>query len=178
VADPVLLRRLSERTRLSVLCPPGEVADQVGGRLDSLRSSVLTLRLGPGEWLLEGPFERESELHRQVSDTLAGLLADVQTVSDAWDAWLLEGPLEAVSALLAQGASIDPAFIAAPGAVERRLLGPFAVLLIVRSAAEGAAVAILVERSYADSLGVWLRLRLGRTAGSSGGGIASREPCA
>jgi hypothetical protein len=175
VADPVLLRRLTERTRLSVLCPPGETADQVGARLDSLSRRVVALRLGPGEWLLEGPFELESEFHRQVTDCLTGLLADVQNVTDAWDGWLLEGPREAVLALLAQGGAIDPVLIDAPGSVDRRLLGPFAALLFVLPAAQAALVEIRVERSYADSLGVWLRRRLGRTAGSSGGGIISRE---
>ena len=175
MADPVLLRRLPERARLSVLCPSGAIADQVGGRLDALSARADGLRLGPSEWLLEGPFEREGELQCLVTDGLAGLLADVQNVSDAWDGWVLEGTCEAVSALLAQGSAIDLGLNDAARSTQRRLLGPFPVLLVLGQDAGTATVEVRVERAYADSLGIWLRRRIGRTAGCSGGGIDSRD---
>lgn len=171
---PVELRRLASRARLSVLCPPGRVADEVASRLERLAVGVDGLRLGPGEWLFEAEPELESELQGELRSGLAGLVVDVQNVAQALDGWQLQGPSSEVFGLLAQGANLQPVLGATGRQGARLLLGPFFAVVVVLRPAGPAIVDVQVDRSYADSLGVWLRLRLGRTAGSSGGGIGSR----
>ncbi len=159
-----------------------------------------TLQIGPGEWLLvadewpdrltgpsgaptqapdapDAPDARievlEQRIERDLRRALHEVAADVQSVSDAWGVWQLRGPLQAIRALIAQGSPVD---LRDPHMRERGgfrcALGPFSV--VIRPVEEGTALEIRVERSYSDALGAWLRRRVGRTAGSSGGGIDGR----
>ncbi|MEN9775544.1 MAG: Sarcosine oxidase, gamma subunit family [Pseudomonadota bacterium] len=133
------------------------------------------LSLGAGEWLLVAPLDREAALAQALEACLSDCDADLHCVSDAWSAWGIGGSVPAARALLAHGADISwPAPDAEPDDfIWRGALGPYAVLIWQRSSDQ--ALEVWVERSYCESLGFWLSRREGLTAGSSGGGMASRE---
>lgn len=108
--------------------------------------------LGPDEWLLVTPGERERLVASTLRDALAEVFSSVTEIGSGQTLILLQGPT--VLDLLAKECPFDltaPSF--APGACAQTRLAKAAVLL---RPLEGDAMELIVRRSFADYLRTWL----------------------
>jgi sarcosine oxidase subunit gamma len=134
--------------------------------------------LGPDEWLVVTPGEREAGFAAGLRKALEGIHASVTEVSGGQTILVLRGA--AVRDLLAKGSPFDlhaPAF--APGACAQTHLAKAAVLL---RPLPDDGMEIIVRRSFADYLWSWLEvaaaeygLAPGAERSSQGDGSSARH---
>lgn len=134
------------------------VADVLGAALPPTPNTVSVARqavawwLGPDEWLLVTPPEREVALARSLREALGGLFSAVTEVGSGQTAIVLRGA--AARELLARECPLDlgaPSFV--PGACAQTRLAKAAVLL---RPLPGDALEMIVRRSFADYVWTWL----------------------
>lgn len=108
--------------------------------------------LGPDEWLVVTPGAREAELAVALREALRGIFSAVTEVGSGQTVIVLRG--RGVRDLLAKECPFDlhaPSF--GPGACAQTRLAKAAVLL---RPLDGAAIELVVRRSFADYLWSWL----------------------
>jgi sarcosine oxidase, subunit gamma len=108
--------------------------------------------LGPDEWLLVTPGEREGLVASTLRDALGDVFSSVTEIGSGQTLIVLQGPT--VRDLLAKECPFDltaPSF--APGACAQTRVAKAAVLL---RPLEGDAMELIVRRSFADYLWTWL----------------------
>ncbi len=124
------------------------------------RGAIVTLWLGPDEWLIvvggggssEEPDSDASAFCTRLEAAFRGHFVTVTDVSDAWCVLRLAGP--AATEVLAKGCGLDThARALPPGKVARSLLAKADVIL---HRLKPDAFEIYVARSYADYLWRWL----------------------
>jgi len=109
--------------------------------------------LGPDEWLIVTPRERRATVESGLRDALEGLHAAVTDVSGGQTVVVLEGP--AVRDLLAKGCPLDlHPRVFGIGRCAQSHLAKAPVLL--RLLDDGASFEIVVRRSFADYVWLWL----------------------
>lgn len=109
--------------------------------------------LGPDEWLVVTPGGREGTLAKEMRAALNGTFSAVTEVGGGQTVLVLRG--EAVRDLLAKECTLDfhPRHFP-PGACAQTRLAKAPVLL--RHVDDGSAFEIVVRRSFADHLWLWL----------------------
>jgi len=108
--------------------------------------------LGPDEWLLVTPGEREGVVASTLRGALGDVFSSVTEIGSGQTLIVLQGPT--VRDLLAKECPFDlaaPSF--APGACAQTRLAKAAVLL---RPLDGDAMELIVRRSFADYLWTWL----------------------
>ncbi len=115
--------------------------------------SLVAYWLGPDEWLLVMPGEREREIAQALRAALGESFAAVTVLSGGQTIVLLEGSL--VRDVLARGCTLDlhpRAF--GPGRCAQTLLGKAPVL--IHQIDDTPRFELIVRRSFANYLGMWL----------------------
>jgi len=109
--------------------------------------------LGPDEWLIVTPTEREDVMARELRAALGGLFAAVTEVSGGQTVLALRG--EAVRDLLAKGCPLDlhPRAFGVDRCAQSHLAK---APILVRQVDEAPSFEIIVRRSFADYLWLWL----------------------
>ena len=132
----------------------------------SAAGDVTAYWLGPDEWLIVTPGERERDVAEALRTALAGVHSSVTEVSGGQTILALRGAH--VRDLLAKGCPLDlhPAAFA-PGACAQTHLAKAAVLL---RPLEGDAMELIFRRSFADYLWTWIE-----TAATEYGLVPSAE---
>lgn len=109
--------------------------------------------LGPDEWLLVTPGEREHDLAQALRAALADQFAAVTVVSGGQTVIVLEG--ERAREVLARGCTLDlHPRVFGPGRCAQSLLGKTPIL--IRQVNEKPRFELVVRRSFADYLWLWL----------------------
>ena len=134
------------------------VTDVLGAALPTVPNTVVASRqavaywLGPDEWLLACPPEREAALARSLRDALGDVFSAVTEVGSGQTVIVLRG--RANRDLLAKECPLDlgsPAFV--PGTCAQTRLAKAAVLV---RPLDGGDIELVVRRSFADYLWTWL----------------------
>jgi sarcosine oxidase subunit gamma len=144
---------------LGLALPTAANTTRIGG-------DIVACWLGPDEWLVVTPGDRERQVADALRAALDGVHSSVTVVSGGQTVFVLRG--NPVRELLAKGCPFDlgaPDF--RPGACAQTHLAKAAVLL--RPLAEDA-VEVIVRRSFADYLRKWLE-----TAAAEYGWVANAE---
>ncbi len=109
--------------------------------------------LGPDEWLIVTPTEREAVIARELRAALAGLFVAVTEISGGQTVLVLRG--DAVRDLLAKGCPLDlHSRVVGVGRCAQSHLAKAPIL--IRQVDEMPAFEIVVRRSFADYLWTWL----------------------
>ncbi|MEV7794580.1 sarcosine oxidase subunit gamma family protein [Streptomyces sp. NPDC087512] len=126
---------------------PGPVSAEMSG-------DVKVLWMGPDEWLLVAPEDRQADLLARLRSAVGDEFATVTDVSAQRTTLALSGPL--VRTVLAQGCAVDLDPRVTPvGACLNTLLAQAPVTLVVRGEA-AVGVWLLVRSSFASYLAAWL----------------------
>jgi sarcosine oxidase subunit gamma len=109
--------------------------------------------LGPDEWLIVTPTESEAAIARELRAALAGLFAAVTEVSGGQTVLALRG--DAVRDLLAKGCPLDlhPRVFGVDRCAQSHLAK---APILIRQVDATPSFEIIVRRSFADYLWVWL----------------------
>lgn len=109
--------------------------------------------LGPDEWLLVTPGEREHDLAQALRAALADQFAAVTVVSGGQTVIVLEG--ERAREVLARGCTLDlHPRVFGPGRCAQSLLGKAPIL--IRQVNDVPRFELIVRRSFADYVALWL----------------------
>ena len=109
--------------------------------------------LGPDEWLLVTPGEREHDLAQALRAALADQFAAVTVVSGGQTVIVLEG--ERAREVLAHGCTLDlHPRVFGPGRCAQSLLGKAPIL--IRQVDDMPRFELVVRRSFADYVALWL----------------------
>ena len=135
------------------------VADVVGTVLPIAPNTVargdahVVYWLGPNEWLIVTPTQSEAAIARELRAALAGLFAAVTEVSGGQTVIALRG--DAVRDLLAKGCPLDlhPRVFGVDHCAQSHLAK---APILIRQVDEAPSFEIIVRRSFADYLWIWL----------------------
>ncbi|MCP3868394.1 MAG: sarcosine oxidase subunit gamma [Gammaproteobacteria bacterium] len=109
--------------------------------------------LGPDEWLIITPMERQADLEAEFDKALQGLFSSVIDISSGQTIISITGP--DAGTLIQKGCPMDlhPS-VFRPGDCAQTLLGKTGVLLSVTG--DPPTYELVVRRSFSDYLGLWL----------------------
>ena len=149
-SDPVFLPTITKIPGLELPTEVNTVAEGIGG--------IYTLCLGPDEWLIVTPTNKEQKLYSELIQSLEQLHTSINLVGESRSVIRLSG-LHAHS-VLAKGCSVDlHPRVFKPGQCAQTILGRSDIIIhqVAHEAKTNAATYdIIIFRSFAEYVWTWL----------------------